>query len=206
MRLHPRNNDSALFNLLTTTSQHFVEACDILTQIVAADRPERLTLNKQLHEVENAADDAQHEFHRMINATFVTPLDREDLHLLGTRLDDCVDLVDEAGDCIVLYRVGSLPSECTELVEILRRCAELTAEAMPRLSSLKSLRDYWVEINSLENQADQLYRTTIGRLFAEESDPIRLIKVKEIVERLEAATDACESLANTVEAIAIHES
>ena len=141
-----------------------------------------------------------------VDITFVTPLDREDLHLLGSTMDDCMDLVDEAGDCIVLYHVGVLPQACHELVDILKQCAELTAQAMPRLKSLKDLESYWVKINELENHGDQTYRAGIGRLFEEEMDPISLIKRKEIIERMEAAIDAFESLANTVESIAVRES
>ena len=199
MRIHPRNNDEALFDLLSRSARRLVIACDVLEQIVAADREERIGLRETLHAEEHAADDSHHEFQRLINATFVTPLDREDLHLLGSTMDDCMDLVDEARDCIVLYHVGVLPQACHELVDILKQCAELTAQAMPRLKSLKDLESYWVKINELENHGDQTYRAGIGRLFEEEMDPISLIKRKEIIERMEAAIDAFESLANTVE-------
>ncbi|BAW92296.1 phosphate transport regulator related to PhoU [Actinomyces sp. Chiba101] len=206
MRIHPRNNDEALFDLLSRSARHLVIACDVLEQIINADREERIGLRETLHAEENAADDSHHEFQRLINATFVTPLDREDLHLLGSTMDDCMDLVDEAGDCIVLYHVGVLPQACHELVDILKQCAELTAQAMPRLKSLKDLESYWVKINELENHGDQIYRAGIGRLFEEEMDTISLIKRKEIIERMEAAIDAFESLANTVESIAVRES
>lgn len=205
MRLHPRNNDAAIYGLLRASAEHLADACDLVAQIVAADRPRREELREELHAAEHAADESHHELQRLINATFVTPLDREDLLLIASHLDDCVDLVDEVGDCIVLYQVGALPPACTRLVEILRRCAELTTQAMGGLRSLRHLREYWVEVNSLENEADQLYRATIAQLFAEETDPIRLIKVKEVVERLESSTDAFENLANAVEAVALRE-
>jgi uncharacterized protein Yka (UPF0111/DUF47 family) len=143
---------------------------------------------------------------RRLNQTFVTPFDRDDIYGLASALDDCMDAMEEAADLIVLYRVETLPMRVSEQVQVLQRCAELTAEAMPRLRTLDQLDDYWVEINRLENQGDKVHRKLIAQLFDEIGEPILLMKLKEIVDVLEDATDSFERVANMVETIALKES
>ena len=143
---------------------------------------------------------------RRVNQTFVTPLDREDIYALGAGLDDVMDMMDEAVDLILLYEVQvTLPAELSEQVEVLQRCAELTAAAMPRLQSMQSLDDYWIEINRLENAGDRNHRRTLAKLFSGEYPTLEVLKLKDIVESLEGAIDAFERVANTVEQIAVKE-
>ena len=148
MRLHPRNNDDQLIALVAQAAEALVPASRLLARIIAADRTDRAALREELHAAEHAADETHHRLIRLIHDTFVTPVDREDLHRIGSLLDDCMDALDEAGDIVVLYQVGSLPPACTEQVQILQRCAELTAQALPRIRAAGSLREYWVEVNS----------------------------------------------------------
>ena len=143
---------------------------------------------------------------RRLNQTFVTPFDRDDIYGLASALDDCMDYMEEAADLIVLYKIDELPARVSEQVQVLQRAAELTAEAMPRLRSLNDLAEYWVEVNRLENQADKIHRKLLAELFDNVSDPILLIKLKEVVEILEQAADAFEKVANMVETIALKES
>jgi uncharacterized protein Yka (UPF0111/DUF47 family) len=117
-----------------------------------------------------------------------------------------MDLMEAAADLIVLYRIGDLPDGIAAQVEVLVRMAELTAEAMPRLRSMHDLEEYWIEINRLENQADQIYRKLLAELFNNGKDAITVLKLKEVVDELEAAADAFETVANTVESIAVKES
>jgi hypothetical protein len=117
-----------------------------------------------------------------------------------------MDFFEAAGDLIVLYDLETLPQEMHQLAEILVRAAELTASAMPRLKSLKNLSDYWIEINRLENEADKLYRRFVARLFGGDFDALTVLKLKEVAEQLEAAADAFENVADTVETIAVKES
>jgi predicted phosphate transport protein (TIGR00153 family) len=149
---------------------------------------------------------ATHAVLRRLNSSFVTPFDRVDSYTLASRLDDCVDLMQAAVDLVVLYQVGTLPEAVADLVQVLARQAELTADAMPRLRSLADLTDYWVEINRLENQADQIHRRLLATLFGGAYDAIEIMKHKEIVETLESAADAFEHVAHTVETIAVKES
>ena len=171
-----------------------------------AARSEREAIAAKLVETEHLADDAMHSIMRRLNQTFVTPFDRDDIYALASALDDCMDYMEEAADLIVLYKVDELPARVSEQVQVLQRASELTAEAMPRLRSMDDLPEYWVEVNRLENQADKVHRKLLAQLFDEVSDPILLMKLKEIVEVLEQAADAFEKVANTVETIALKES
>ena len=117
-----------------------------------------------------------------------------------------MDMMDEAVDLILLYEVSFLPPELSEQVSVLQRCAELTAAAMPRLQSMKELEDYWIEINRLENTGDKNHRRTLANLFSGEFKTIEVLKLKDIVEALESAIDAFETVANIVEQIAVKES
>jgi predicted phosphate transport protein (TIGR00153 family) len=159
-----------------------------------------------MHDLEHLGDEATHEIMRRVNSSFITPFDREDIYRLASRLDDCVDMMETAADLIVLYRIGELPGGITAQVAVLSRMAELTADAMPRLRSMHDLSEYWIEINRLENQADQAYRRLLAELFNNGKDAITVLKLKEVVDALEAAADAFENVANTVESIAVKES
>jgi predicted phosphate transport protein (TIGR00153 family) len=205
VRLTPR--DTTYFDLLAASAQHLVRGSSLLAELLGADKSGREKLADEMHEVEHLADEATHSITRRLNQTFVTPFDREDISGLASALDDCMDEMDEAAELIVLYKVDALPDRVSEQVQVLQRCAELTAEAMPRLRSMDKLADYWVEVNRLENQADKLHRKLLAQLFDDlAGDPVQLMKLKEIVEVLENAADSFEKVANMVETIALKES
>ncbi|MEG3616197.1 DUF47 domain-containing protein [Isoptericola haloaureus] len=204
LRLTPR--DSTYYDLLAALARHTVTGASLLAELLGASRPERERIVAELAEAEHQADDVTHSIKRRLNQTFVTPFDRDDLYHLASALDDCMDAMDEAGHLIVLYKVAELPMAVSEQVQVLQRCAELTADAMPRLRKLDQLPEYCVEINRLENQGDTLHRSLLGDLFDKVTDPILLIKLKEIVDNLEEATDAFERVAHLVESISVKES
>jgi predicted phosphate transport protein (TIGR00153 family) len=143
---------------------------------------------------------------RQLNSTFVTPFDREDIYRLANRLDDVMDFMEAAADLVVLYELGELPPENLRVVEVLQRAATMTAEAMPRLKDMKNLEVYWIEVNRLENEADQIYRRTVARLFNGEYDALTALKLKDVADELEAAADALEDVADAVETITVKES
>ena len=204
LRLTPR--DTTFFDLFAAQAIHLVTGANLLGEMLGADRSTRKEIGKRIADAEHEADDATHSIMRRLNQTFVTPFDRDDIYTLASSLDDCMDFMEEAADLIVLYKVEGLPARVSDQVQVLQRAAELTAEAMPRLRSMDSLSEYWVEVNRLENQADKIHRKLLAQLFDEVTDPIQLMKVKEIVEKLEDAADAFEKVANTVETIALKES
>jgi hypothetical protein len=204
LSLTPRN--TSFFDLLADSAQHLVTGAKLLSALLGAEPSARKEIADQLRDAEHAADEATHTIMRRLNQTFVTPFDRDDIYGLASGLDDCMDHMEEAGDLIVLYKIDTLPPLVTEQVDVLRRCAELTAEAMPKLRSMKDLTEFWVEINRLENQGDRTYRRLLAEMFNEGMDPIELMKLKEVVDTLETAADAFERVANMVETIALKES
>lgn len=201
---------SIFFDLFTQQAEQLVKGVEILSSLYAASPEERVALRDTLHEVEHRGDELNHEVIQRINQSFITPFDREDLSTLAAHLDDCMDLLDEAGDLIVLYGLGNLPSQLLELlaqqVDVLQRCASQTAEAMPSLKTPTDMRDYWIDINRLENDGDRAYRLTLTTLFESGLDPVTIIKLKDIIETLERCADAFEDLANVIESIAVKES
>lgn len=204
LRLTPR--DTSFFDLLAASAAHLVTGANLLGELLGADRPTRKEIGKRISDAEHLADEATHTIMRRLNQTFVTPFDRDDIYNLASALDDCMDYMEEAADLIVLYKLDGLPARVSDQVQVLQRAAELTAEAMPRLRSMENLSDYWIEINRLENQADKVHRKLLAQMFDEITDPIQLMKLKEVVEKLEDAADAFERVANMVETIALKES
>ncbi|WP_454050735.1 DUF47 domain-containing protein [Cellulomonas sp. Marseille-Q8402] len=204
LRLTPR--DTSFFDLLAASAAHLVTGANLLAELLGADRSARKAIAKQINEVEHLADEATHTIMRRLNQTFVTPFDRDDIYGLASALDDCMDFMEEAADLIVLYKLDELPARVSDQVQVLQRSAELTAEAMPRLRSMDSLSEYWIEVNRLENQADKTHRKLLAQMFDEITDAIQLMKLKEVVEKLEDAADAFEKVANMVETIALKES
>jgi predicted phosphate transport protein (TIGR00153 family) len=203
-RLTPQ--DTSFYDLFATSASHLVVGADLLTQVLGAPRPDREALAHKMRELEHAADESTHEIMRRVNSSFITPFDREDIYALASSLDDCMDLMEAAVDLIVLYRIDELPTGVAGQVEVLVRMAELTADAMPRLRSMHALSEYWIEINRLENQGDQVYRRLLAELFNGDLKAIPIMKLKEVVDELEAAADAFEKVAHTVESIAVKES
>lgn len=205
MKLSLTPKDSVYFSLLAESASHLIRGSNLLAQLVTSEKSARKARASELHDVERDADRATHAIVKKVNASFVTPLDRDDLLALASLIDDCMDYIDEAGDLIVLYKIDELAPGIIELVETLQRCSELTVNAIPRLKNMDSLRDYWVEINRLENKADKIYRAAIADLFDHEDDAKTLIKQKDVILTLEAAVDAFETLANAIEAISVKE-
>jgi predicted phosphate transport protein (TIGR00153 family) len=202
--LRIRPVDTSFYDLFTKAAQHLVIGAGLLAEMLS-ESSDRESVAKRMREAEHNADETTHELIRKVNSTFVTPFDREDIYALGSGLDDVMDMMDEAVDLILLYEVRTLPPELSSQVTVLQRCAELTADAMPRLQAMKDMDDYWIEINRLENEGDRNHRRTLAKLFSGEFKTIEVLKLKDIVESLEGAIDAFEKVANIVEQIAVKE-
>ena len=200
LRLRPVN--TGFYDLFTDMAGHLVVGVGLLAEMLS-DTSDKEDVGRRMRAAEHEADETTHAIIRQVNSTFVTPFDREDIYALASGLDDVMDEMDEVVDLILLYRVKSMPNEVLAQVEVLQQCAELTAAAMPRLQSMQSLEEYWIEINRLENAGDRNHRRTLARLFSGEFKTIEVLKLKDIVETLESAVDAFETVANTVEQIAV---
>ena len=205
--LRPTSKDHVLYQLLADSARHTVAASEQLALLLGSPPGEREAIAVRLKEIEHEADDATHAIIRTVNSSFVTPFDHEDIVELAAALDDCTDDLEAVGQMVVLYRMDGLMPDVTAQMNVIVRMAQLTAEAMPRLASMKELRDYWVEINRLENEGDAIYRGLLRDLFGGGiTDPIEVIKHKDIIERLEQSADGFEQVAHRVESIAIKES
>ena len=204
MGLRLRPVDTSFFDLFSRSAQHLVEGAGLLAEMLG-ESADRERVAERMRAAEHDADETTHAIVKKVNSTFVTPFDREDLYSLGSSLDDVMDMMDEAVDLILLYEVVGFPPEMSAQVDVLQRCAELTASAMPRLQSMNSLEDYWIEINRLENTGDRNHRRMLAHLFSGEFKTIEVLKLKDIVESLEGAIDAFERVANIVEQIAVKE-
>lgn len=205
MRLRLTPVDTVFFDLLAEAARNLVEGARLLAEILH-DGNDREQLAVAMRDTEHRGDDTTHEIVRRVNSTFVTPLDREDIYRLASGLDDVLDYMDAAVDSVVLYEVAELPAGVADLVDTIQRAAQITADAMPRLRGMHNLEEYWIEINRLENLGDQIYRKIIATLFNGSTDALTVLKLKDIVDQLEASLDALERVANTVEQIAVKES
>jgi predicted phosphate transport protein (TIGR00153 family) len=197
--------DTTFYDLLTTSAKQLVTGASLLAEMLPNDG-NRQVIADRMREQEHLADEATHAIIKKVNQTFVTPFDREDIYSLASSLDDVMDFMEEAVDLVLLYEVADLPAELADQVEVLQRCADLTADTMPRLKTMKDLEDYWIEINRLENAGDKSYRRILAKLFSGQYDALEVLKLKDIVDALEEATDAFETVANIVEQIVVKES
>jgi predicted phosphate transport protein (TIGR00153 family) len=157
-------------------------------------------------ELEHSADRVTRETVSLLHQTFVTPLDRDDIHQLISRMDDVLDLIQDVTEALQLYDIQSLTPEAVQLAELLMECCSRMQQAVKQLATLEdsaSILKLCNEIDSLESQADTVMRTAISKLFREESDVRQLIKLETVYQLLEAATDQCEDVANIIEGVVL---
>ena len=152
---------------------------------------------------EHLGDTQTHDLITRLNSTFITPIDREDIHHLASAIDDIIDLADAAANKVIIFDHHEKIAGAPELARVLRLQTEELARAVRALQKPDRMLDRCVEVHRLENEADRIFQVALGKLFREEKDPIRLIKIKEILESIERATDTCEDVANVLEGITV---
>ncbi|MGV3516471.1 DUF47 domain-containing protein [Luteitalea sp.] len=194
--------DGRFFDDFILLAQEIRKASDVLVDMLSGDSP-RWAAADELKALEHQCDQVAHDALHRLNKTFVTPLDREDIHTLILYLDNVMDMMDAAGGCVRLYRVQTLRYGARELAVVIQQCAQQILLATQKLERRQGLEEHVVEINRLENEADQIHREAIGRLFSEEQNAIEVIKWKEILDLLERATDECEDVANEIEGVVV---
>ena len=160
---------------------------------------------KEIHQAEQEGDMLTHEVMRRLNKTFMTPIDREDIHALACRLDDVLDLIWASADRAVLFQLNNPLPEVIELSKTLHETTEIIIKAVKCLKDKKYsyIQEYCIEINRLENRGDRIFREALVKLFDNIKDPILVIKWKEVYENLEDASDKCEDVANILESIVL---
>jgi predicted phosphate transport protein (TIGR00153 family) len=159
--------------------------------------------SKQLKDIEHRADVVTHEIFERLNRTFITPLEREDIHQLASNLDDVLDAVEAIGARIVLFQVRSPSPEALRMAQILTECAAQIEQAVDNLKNMNNLITFTLEINRLENEADSISRQVTADLFSGRHDLLDVMRWKEIYGRLEGAADKCEDVANAIESIVV---
>ncbi len=174
----------------------------LLEQMIATDPP-AFDKAHEIKEVEHQCDFLTHEIIQRLNKTFVTPIDREDIHELARTLDDVIDEIDNAAHLLPLYRIEKIRSGTRELVRVILQQTDELRNAVEALEARKGVLERAIEINRLENEADRIHKNAVGLLFEEEKDPITVMKWKEILDVLERATDRCEDVANLLENVVV---
>ncbi len=197
--------DDAFWSAFSGHAQRTTRAAGLLVQILEHPDQARV-LGQQIADLEHEGDRITHETVLALHQTWITPLDREDIHGLISRLDDVLDLVDSASDRFTLYQLASVRSEAIEIAKILHvACAEIE-RAMGLLRNMKDgkqLLDLCRQINRHEHDADTIFRRALARLFNERTDPLEVMKWRDILDALEAATDRAEDVANIIEGIVL---
>jgi uncharacterized protein len=199
-RLIPK--DEKFYAEFIALADRIVSGTTLLEKMLATDPP-AYEMGIEIKQVEEACDSLTHEIIQRLNRTFVTPIDREDIHALAKSLDDVMDAVDAAAAVVRRYRIPVLPFGARELASLIWRSAMQVKVAVEALEKKSGVHDRAVEINRLENAADTLHDEALRRLFENEKDAVTIMKCKEMLDLLELATDACEDVANVLEGVVV---
>lgn len=202
-RIIPR--DEEFFSMFSRASDNIVEGAELLKELLDKfdDLPERA---RKIEEVEHKGDAITHDIVRKLNTTFITPIDREDILKLASSLDDVIDLIHGVATRLMVYKISATTPYAKELGFLILKAVQELQKGISHLPLAKGrdrVYEHCVEVNSLENEADRVCRDAIANLFENQSDPIVIIKWKEIYETLELATDRCEDAANVLESVAL---
>ena len=211
-KLLPREGN--FFEMFNQHADRIVEAARAFTQLVMNynDVHLREQYNRDVDNAERAADRVTHEVNKMVHKTFITPIDRDQIHTLINTMDDVADLIQDTAETMALYDVRHMTEEITRLTDISVKCCERVKEAVGLLGKItdpgcaEAALKTCEEIDRLESDADRVMRSAMSKLFREQPDVLEVIKLKAIYELLETITDKCEDVANVVEGIIIEHS
>jgi predicted phosphate transport protein (TIGR00153 family) len=199
-RLIPR--EERFFDDFVALAEQIQRGAALLLEMLAPEQP-LWDKADEIKEVEHKCDFLTHQVIQRLHRTFVTPLDREDIHSLARSLDDVMDAIDASAAIIRLYQIQTVRPDARELARIIVASAEQVVKAMKALERRKGVAEAAVEINRLENEADRAHQSAVRTLFEQERDPIVIMKWKEILDFLEDATDRCEDVANVLEGVVV---
>jgi len=194
--------DTSFFKMFAAMSDNLIAGARALVELFADYRDVESRIDS-IRRIEREGDELTHAILTKLNQTFITPFDREDIHQLASKLDDVLDFINAAGARTVMYRIADPPPAAGELAKIILKQSQELQQAVSLLQKNGDILGHLVEINRLENEADLVSQQAIAKLFEYEKDPINLIKVKELLEFLERATDKAEDVANVLETVVL---
>jgi predicted phosphate transport protein (TIGR00153 family) len=200
--------DDSFFTLLEKDSANLLLAANTFRDLMSnqMSKEERSQKIRKIEEIEHRGDEITHQIFKALGTTYITPFDREDIHILASKLDDILDYIQGAANRIVLYRIETITPESERLAGLVHDAVVELNKAIPMLRDLRNaaaINESLVKINSMENEADDLFERAIASLFETSKDPIQIIKLKEILVSLETATDQCEDAANAIESVLV---
>jgi len=200
--VHLIPHDVKFFDLFTEQAENIREAAQKLVDLFEEfhDVEKRVA---EIKFIEHKGDQLTHGLMMKLNKTFITPIDREDIHALGSALDDVLDLVDAAADRIIIYKVKAVTPGAKQLAKVILHGAEIIVKAVSQLHKPQNILEYCDQLTQLEKDADRIKGECIARLFENSTEPIEIIKWKEIYEVLEATTDKCEDVADVLESVVL---
>jgi uncharacterized protein len=199
------SRDHELYNLFEQAGANVLQAAELLVELLRG-WPDQAQLARDITVLEQEGDRITHDIHHKLHSTFVTPLDREDIQSLAGSLDDTVDYIEEVSDYLGLYRVEVAMPQAQELAAVLLAACRQIDLALPALRKMSPMQQYTIEINRLENDGDRIVRGAVASLFDTASDPMAVVRWKDIYERLEAAIDSTEHVANVLDGIVLKNS
>jgi uncharacterized protein Yka (UPF0111/DUF47 family) len=192
------------FDLFARSAQNLRETAELLGDLLANYEDVDLKV-RRIQDREHDGDEITHEIFRRLNTSFITPMDREDIYRLATALDDVLDAIEGVADLFLLHGIESPLPVMRSQVDVLIRAAKQTEEALDLLAKMnrERLEPYWIEVNSIENEGDQLYRHAIAEIFSGDHRAMDVLRWKEVIEGSEEAIDGLENVANIVESIVL---
>lgn len=204
MRILPR--EEKFFELLNTQTRLLTEAAKVLLDGVTSGNSQLKLIEPRIQQYEHECDEILHEVFRRLNQTFITPLDPEDIQTLCSHLDDVMDGMEEASHCIVAYKIDPIPQPVIDICSFLVKTVAEVRAAVELMDSNRKIVEHCIEINRLEDQVDKIVRQAVVDLFENETNPILIIKLKEIYDVLEWTVDSCENVSDVLQNVVVKNS
>jgi len=191
------------FSFFSQMTSYIYDASTLLVEMMGEGKHDYVAYAQRIKTIEHACDELTHTISTSLNKSFITPFDREDIYMLSSALDDIVDLIDDVARAMVMFNIQESTPHARGFADVIQRMAVQLHEVVSTLARPTGINQRLVEIHRLENVGDDTYHTAVGELFRQETDPLTVLKFKEIYEKLEAAVDRCESVANIIESVII---
>ena len=203
-KLLPR--EEQYFTLFAQMTSYINDAARTLVEMLSHGDGDYREYVQRIKSIEHACDDLTHTVSTRLNQSFITPFDREDIYMMSKALDDVVDLIDSASRALLMYDIHETTEPAKQLAGVIQRMAVQLNEVVSILQKPKGVTERLIELHRLENEGDDIYQNAVGALFHETRDPLEVIKWKDVYEKLEAAIDRCEQVANIIEGVIIKHS